>query len=204
MPTVLQLEAIEALRGVEPSRLLAWLEIYRSLEPDSQQSQAHRHVPQQQLNALAFIKHLPDNHILAYLQSAGQDSHFGQYRLLEVSSWLTSPHSKKAFTPLSMEHHPAPHRHCRRNRAPTEPCTGHLLAPYSYRPPLVDVLAKIPKIPRILPPPVKHSSAATPENPLSENILPFRRSPMHNTILIGALSARITSNSRLAMVGRGI
>ena len=78
MPPLSQQEAIANLQGFDVARVLAWLEVFRSLDPCCQHSPSHRCLPRQQLDALFIIQWFPDDHISAILQWGGQ---FGQYLL---------------------------------------------------------------------------------------------------------------------------
>ena len=80
MPNSKQQDAITVLRGVEVGRVLAWLEVVRSVGSAPQQAHTHGRLSHQQLDALRAIESLPDDHIMAFWPSDAHIARSGKPR----------------------------------------------------------------------------------------------------------------------------
>ena len=80
MLTSKQQDAIAVLREIEVGRVLAWLEVVRSVGSATQQAHTHRRLSHQQLDALRAIESLPDNYIMALWPSDAHIARPGKHR----------------------------------------------------------------------------------------------------------------------------
>ena len=67
-PTLQQQSAIKALKGVPERKVLAWLELLRSIEPGYKHRSGPGLVSTQRLDAISTLQHSPNGSIVSWLR----------------------------------------------------------------------------------------------------------------------------------------
>lgn len=68
IPTLQQVAAISELQAFEDKKVLAWVTVIRSIEPNFRHREGHESLSSRQLDALSILKDCHDSDIVAWLQ----------------------------------------------------------------------------------------------------------------------------------------